>query len=219
MTMFESIHPRCSAAGIAALLLTLLPATGYNQVLAARAPQQVSLSAWIVLGTEDFKRGLQSADGKTLSADEPAIQAMLDEAVQNGAAELLAQPKLLTTERVAAEITVDLQVPFERAGQELIKTVRVELVMTPQIATAKDVALMVRLTSKLLTPATVSGTEVLTSDSRSLKSSALLPEGRTLILGGLIAGSDDLQLSKQKGKRREVLVLITPKVLGEAAQR
>jgi type II secretory pathway component GspD/PulD (secretin) len=82
------------------------------------------------------------------------------------------------------------------------------------VPSAKTVALTVKLTTKLFTPASVGDASVLTSDSRSLRSSALVPEGRTLILGGLIANTDPLQPAKKQGKRRELLVLITPQLIG-----
>ena len=212
--MLEHARRRFNTVCIAVLLTTLLPATGHNQVLAGRDPQQVSLSVRIVLGTEDFKRQLQSTDGTTVPADEPALQALLEQAVRNGEVELLDQSRSLTTERQALEVATDLQVLFEQTdrGSELIKTVRVELAMTPQVPSAKNVALAVKLTTKLFTPVTAGTTAVLTSDSRSLRSSSLIPEGHTLLLGGMIANTDLLQPAKKQGKRRELLALITPQV-------
>jgi hypothetical protein len=175
----------------------------------------VSLSVRIVLGTENFKRQLQSTDSTSVPTDEPALQALLDEAVRTGEVELLEESRSLTPERKAIEVATDLQVLFEQTdqGSELLKTVRVELAMTPQVPSAKNVALAVKLTTKLFTPTTAGDAAVLTSDSRSLRNNSLIPAGRTLLLGGMIANTDPLQPAKKQGKRRELLVLITPQVL------
>lgn len=215
--MRHSSSLRFTAIRLVAMFVVILPVLGHTQA-ARRYPRDVNINAWVVLATEDFRRELQSAGGAANLADVAVTRALLESASRSGDAQVVCQPVLMTPERTAADFGIDLLLPFERTNgtgnvERLEKQVRLALVFTPQFATDKDIALSVRVTTQFNEPATTDKAEVLVADARSLKSSALLPEGRTLVLGGVLNVPEPLRLAAAQGKRRELLVLVVPRAL------
>jgi len=221
--MKHSSRLRHIAPCLATLLALLVSVTGHTQV-ANRSPRQVSFSAWIVLATEDFKRGLQTAGGAGKLADEPVTRTLLEQATRSGDAVVVSQPVMVTKERVPAEFGIDLPLTFERTEQGAVtatleKAVRFDLVFTPQLVTGKDIALSVRITTKFSDPASTGKAQIAVSDARSLRSSFTLSDGQTLTLEGLLNNSESLRLAASQGKRRELLILVAPRILDPDTDR
>jgi type II secretory pathway component GspD/PulD (secretin) len=220
--MRHSSNVRFTAIRLATMFVLLLPVLGHAQT-ARRDVRQVSISAWVVLATEDFRRELQSAGGATNVADTTVVRTLLESAVRSGDAQLVSQPVLMTQERVPGEFGIDLPLPFERTNgtgnmETLEKQVRLAMVFTPQFATDKDIALSVRVTTQFNEPATTDKAQVLVADARSLKRSMLLPEGRTLVLAGVLNVPESLRLAAVQGKSREMLVLVAPRAVDGSEQ-
>lgn len=176
----------------------------------------------------------------------PANFAAVLHALQsNGAVNVLSTPNILTSDNKEAEIFVGQNVPFI-TGTNLTSTglsqqsverkdVGIDLKITPQISEGEYVKLDIYQEISAVVPTTVSSGSVTASDlvttKRSAKTSVLVKDKETVVIGGLIQDQETETVSKipllgdipgfgwlfkSKTKQRtktNLLIVLTPRII------
>jgi len=151
-----------------------------------------------------------------------------------GKVELLSNPRVLTSDRCQASIKQGQDIPFTTVSQngtntQLIEAV-LELQVTPQITPSGSVIMDLDITKNAPTKQQVNQGSI-GIDKREIKTSVLVEDGDTVVLGGVFEGSKTNNYSKvpwfadlpglgwlftssfQEDRKNELLIFITPKVV------
>jgi len=177
--------------------------------ISSKSDQQASDS-----GSGDLsKNGLKIVLGSLYAQQLLSIQ--LHALVQNGHAKVIANPSLLTSDGVSANIESGEEVPYQQGalsgGTSIsFKKAVMQLAVTPQITSSKTVRLKIQVHQDKVTAATVNGVPIISTEQ--LATSAVINKGNTLLLGGII--------EKQTSDQREgVPVLRHIPIIGLLFQR
>ena len=133
------------------------------------------------------KNGLKIVLG-SLSAQQ-LLSVQLHALIENGHAEVISNPSILTSDGVAANIESGEEVPYQegaRSGGTSIafKKAVMQLAVTPQLTANQMVKLQIQVHQDKVTPATVNGVPIISTEQ--LSTSAIIQKGNTLLLGGII---------------------------------
>lgn len=153
-----------------------------------------------------FGLGKFNAGGTSFAALIRALEA-------DGTSNILSTPTLLTMDNTEAEIVVGQNVPFitgsftstgagggASAGNPFQtierKNVGITLKIKPQINEGNAIKMEIEQKVDSLSPSTVTGASDLITNTRSIRTSVMVDDGKVIALGGLI--TDDLRESVQK---------------------
>lgn len=152
-------------------------------------------------------------------------------------AELISQPKVLTLNKQKARIETGQEVPYQEASSSgatsvSFKKAVLSLEVTPQITPDGHISLEVVVTKDSVGSTEFNGE--LAIDTREINTVALVPDGETLVLGGVFEETKDVTESKvpflgdlpaigklfkrtiDDHKKDELLIFITPKIVDNA---
>ena len=156
---------------------------------------------------------------------------------QEGRGEVVSSPRLLTSNQTKASIEQGLEVPYQSSAENggttvSFKEAKLKLEVTPQI-TPDDRVMMDLVISKDSLGAAVTGVSERPIDSRELKTTVLVKNGETVVLGGVFEKEE----SRSQGRipffgdlpyvgfmfkneyivdeTNELLIFITPKILSD----
>ena len=156
---------------------------------------------------------------------------------QEGRGEVVSSPRLLTSNQTKASIEQGLEVPYQSSAENggttvSFKEAKLKLEVTPQI-TPDDRVMMDLIISKDSLGAAVTGVSERPIDSRELKTTVLVKNGETVVLGGVFEKEE----SRSQGRipffgdlpyvgfmfkneyivdeTNELLIFITPKILSD----
>jgi type IV pilus assembly protein PilQ len=196
----------------------------------------VDLGAAAIAGTPPGALGMTLARGAdyVLNLELQALQA-------EGKGEIVSNPRVMTMDRCTAVMTQGIQIPVTTPGTPnspatvKYKDAVLELNATPQITPSGSVImnLLVKKDAQNTTTTNpVSGNPAI--DTRQIKTSVLVEDGETVVLGGVYEGTDSLNKNKipffadlpgigflftnstaQKIKQ-ELLIFVTPKIVKDA---
>ncbi|EPJ45760.1 MAG: type 4 fimbrial biogenesis protein PilQ [Osedax symbiont Rs1] len=193
------------------------------------APLAVDLG---VSAKSAIRLGYIGSNGFKLSAEISALST-------TGDAEVVSQPKIITTNGQPAEIQSGQQLPYivveDGASTVQFKDVVLSLKVTPQIAPGDLIALELELTQDSIGKTLPNG-EV-SINKNSLKTSVIVKDGDTIVLGGVYRNEKvnkyaktpvlgDLPLvgalfrqSRKAETKAELLIFITPKLIRKSLSR
>ncbi len=171
------------------------------------------------------------------------VKAMEDD----GRLEVLSRPQVLTADNRPATINIGQRVPLitdsrvtergDTINSFRYENVGVNLQVTPRIAPDGFVKLEVGTTNSSLSSTSVEINQNATVpiiNERRASTTVSVPDGQTVVIGGLISSSDDIRKkkvpllgdipylgavfrsTKKKTERRELLIMLTPQILGGA---
>lgn len=202
-----------------------LPGTGGG----IEAPLTVDLG---VTGQSALRLGYISTNGLQLSAEISALNTA-------GDAEVISQPKVITTNGQAAEIKSGQELPYivleDGTPTISFKDVVLSLKVTPQITPGDRVALELELTQDSIGAVLPNG-EV-SINKNSLKTSVIVKDNDTIVLGGVYRNETTNSVAKtpvlgdlpvvgklfrqtrKSEKKNELLIFITPKLIRERLNR
>ncbi|WP_415893195.1 type IV pilus secretin PilQ [Neptuniibacter sp. PT8_73] len=197
----------------------------FSQGLASETGLQVDLGATaanagaIAIG---FKPGSSAILGLELSALET-----------DGKAEVISQPKVLTTNGTQASIESGSEIPFQTVedGEVSIqfKDVVLKLDVTPRINPGDRIAMDLVIKQDSIGAVLPNGE--LSIDNNELKTSVVVPDGQTIVLGGVFKNETSEAVGKipllgdlpimgalfrnkeNKSEKTELLIFITPKLV------
>jgi type IV pilus assembly protein PilQ len=117
--------------------------------------------------------------------------------IENGHAQVIANPSVLTSDGVAANIESGEEVPYQQGALSggtsvAFKKAVMQLAVTPQLTSQKTVNLKIQVHQDKVTPTTVNGVPIISTEQ--LTTSAIIKKGSTLLLGGII----EKQMSEQE---------------------
>jgi len=157
----------------------------------------VDLGAAAIAGTPPGALGMTLAKGANyvLNLELQALQA-------EGKAELLSNPRVMTMDRCTAVMAQGVQIPVTTAASGLTaastvyKDAVLELDVTPQITPNGSVVmnLLIKKDSQNTTVNPVSGNPSI--DTRQVKTSVLVENGETVVLGGVYESTDSTGKNK-----------------------
>ncbi len=193
------------------------------------APLTVDLG---VTAQSAIRLGYISSNGIQLNAEISALNTA-------GDAEVISQPKVITTNGQAAEIKSGQELPYVvvKDGTPTIsfKDVVLSLKVTPQITPGDRVALELELTQDSIGSVLPNG-EV-SINKNSLKTSVIVKDNDTIVLGGVYRTESTNSVAKtpvlgdlpvigklfrqtrKTDKKNELLIFITPKLIRESLTR
>ncbi|MEH6445712.1 MAG: type IV pilus secretin PilQ [Oceanospirillaceae bacterium] len=179
-----------------------------------------------------IRLGYISTSGVQLSAEISALST-------TGDAEIVSQPKIITTNGQAAEIQSGQELPYVviEDGTPTIsfKDVVLSLKVTPQITPGDRVSLILELTQDSIGAVLPNG-EV-SINKNSLKTSVIVKDSDTIVLGGVYRNEITNSIAKtpvlgdlpvigrlfrqtrKTEKKNELLIFITPKLIRESLSR
>ena len=154
-----------------------------------------------------------------------------------GEAELLSNPKLLTTDRCEAVIKQGTEIPYQTSSGNLgtniqFKDAVLELKVTPQITPSGSVLMDLYITKN--SPGEVAPNGEVTIDTREIGTSVLVDNGDTVVLGGVFEGDKSYNEKRvpwfadlpglswlftnsvEIDRKAEMLIFVTPKVVKES---
>jgi type IV pilus assembly protein PilQ len=180
-------------------------------------------------GQSAIRLGYVSQNGLSLSAELSALNS-------TGDAEIVSQPKIITTNGKAAEIESGQELPYVVVNDGTptveFKDVVLSLKVTPQITPGDQIALELEVKQDSVGQVLSNG-EV-SINKNLLKTSVVVKDGDTIVLGGIYRNATtnalaktpvlgDLPLigglfrqSKKSVQKNELLIFITPKLLRES---
>ena len=189
------------------------------------APSDISPTS-IAFRVADF------ADGTLLDLELSALE-------KEDKAEIVASPRLLTSNQTAGYISQGVEIPYVQAASSGATTVTfkpavLSLKVTPQITPDNRIILDLEITqdSRGENVQTPTGTAV-SIDTQRIGTQALVKNGETIVLGGIfqqqiIDNVNKVPLlgdipylgyffrnSQKKNERRELLIFVTPKIVTE----
>ncbi len=197
-------------------------------VLPPDAPLSVDLGV-SGTGQSAIRLGYISQSGLQLSAELSALNS-------TGDAEIVSQPKVITTNGKSAEIESGQELPYtiveDGTATVQFKDVVLSLKVTPQITPGDRIALELELKQDSIGQVLPNG-EV-SINKNSLKTSVVVKDGDTIVLGGVYRNSatnllaktpllGDLPIigalfrqTKKSVQKNELLIFITPKLLRQS---
>jgi type IV pilus assembly protein PilQ len=151
-------------------------------------------------------------------------------------AELLSNPRVMTTDRVQAKIKQGVQIPYQTQSQDgpvtqLVDAV-LELEVTPQITPSGSVIMELKIKKDAPGDSISTGGELTVAiDTREVSTTVQVEDGETIVLGGIYESTNsesdnsipwfsDLPMvgwmfmnTNPKRNKKELLVFITPKIV------
>lgn len=169
------------------------------------------------------------ADGSLLDVKLSALE-------KAGHAELISSPSLFTTNQQPASIEAGEEVPYQEVSESggtavVFKKAVLGLKVIPQILPGNNVLLQLQINQDRPSHRMVQG--VPTISTRQMKTSVLVKNGQTMVLGGIYETNEERGqlrlpfisqvpliglLFKQQSKRenkRELLIFVTPKIIAQ----
>ncbi len=164
-----------------------------------------------------------------------AIGLEIDALQTEDAGKVIASPRIMTADRIAASIEQGTEIPYQEASSSGATTVSfkkavLSLKVTPQITPDNRVVMQVEINKD--TPNTtllVGGTPSI--DSKNVKTQVLVENGGTVVIGGIYQQTVDTTVNKvpvlgdvpflgalfrskaEKNNRSELIVFLTPRVV------
>ncbi len=154
----------------------------------------------------------------------------------NGQAEIISQPKIVTMNGKTASIESGREIPFQTVedGEVKIefKDVVLRLEVTPRINPGDRIAMDLLIKQDSLGDTTFNGQ--ITIDNNELMTSVVVPDGQTIVLGGVFQNESSETINKtpllgdipvlgnlfknkeNTGIKTELLIFITPKLIRES---
>lgn len=164
------------------------------------------------------------------------LQLELSALINEGRAQNLANPKVITVDQGEASIETGTQIPYQEASSSGATSVSFQkavlgLTVSPQITPDGRVLLDMNVTQDSIGNISVQGTPAI--NTNVLKTQVLVEDGETVVLGGAFRETDnnnyeripffgDLPyvgfLFRRRGsenRKQELLIFVTPKIIGE----
>jgi general secretion pathway protein D len=185
-----------------------------------------------------------AADGSTFNLTAPGFAALFSLSQFEDAVNVLSTPHILTSDNSEAEIFVGQNVPFlssiERqsstAGQPLLQSIErkdtgIKLTIKPKISKGDYVKLDIYQEISAISSTTTAGAADLITTKRSAKTSVVVKNEQTVVIGGLIQTRKTKNVSKvpllgdiplfgrlfrfnsDRTEKTNVLVFITPRII------
>jgi len=168
-------------------------------------------------------------------ADSSLLDVKLAALEQEGRGELISSPSLLTASRQTASIEAGEEIPYQEASSSgattvVFKKAVLSLKVTPQILPDKKILLQLQINQDRPNTRVVLGVPAIST--RQMITNVLIPNGHTVVLGGIYESDVDdhaegfpflgkipilgwlLQEHKHRLTKRELLVFVTPKIVG-----
>jgi len=153
-----------------------------------------------------------------------------------GYAEIVAQPKVVTSDKQSAEIKSGKQIPYQEASASgatsvSFKDAVLRLLVTPQITPDNHVIMDLAISKDSISEVTQSGTPAI--DITQLRTKVLVPNGETVVLGGVFGldtNSSEVKVpvlgdipylgrlfkhTVRGETKTELLIFITPKIIAD----
>lgn len=151
-----------------------------------------------------------------------------------GRGKVISSPKLLTADRQAAYIESGSEIPYQERTKEgntstAFKKAVLSLKVTPEVTDNNAINLIIQLNQDKVSHLTINGVPAI--DTRKIQTQALVPNGGTIVLGGIYEWNDShkttcvpilgyipilgLLFQKQETKleRKELLIFVTPRII------
>ena len=151
-----------------------------------------------------------------------------------GRGKVISSPKLLTADRQAAYIESGSEIPYQERTKEgntstTFKKAVLSLKVTPEVVNNNAINLIIQLNQDKVSHLTVNGVPAI--DTRKIQTQALVPNGGTIVLGGIYEWSNShsitrvpilgyipvlgllFQKQETKMERKELLIFVTPKII------
>lgn len=167
-------------------------------------------------------------------ADNSLLDVKLAALENQGHGELISSPSLFTANQQMASIEAGEEIPYQEASSSgattvVFKKAVLSLKVTPQLLPDKKVLLQLQINQDRPNARLVLG--VPTISTRQLMTSVLVPNGQTVVLGGIFevnteSSSEGLpflsklpvfgwlfQVNNQRRSKRELLIFVTPRVI------
>lgn len=164
------------------------------------------------------------------------VQLELSALINEGRAQNLANPKVITVDQGEASIETGTQIPYQEASSSGATSVSFQkavlgLTVSPQITPDGRVLLDMNVTQDSIGNISVQGTPAI--NTNVLETQVLVEDGETVVLGGAFRETDnnnyeripffgDLPyvgfLFRRRGsenRKQELLIFVTPKIIGE----
>lgn len=192
------------------------------------------------LGVSALSATPPGALGMTLARGADYVLNLELQALQiEGKAEIVSNPRVMTMDRCTAVMMQGIQIPYQTqsiAGGVTVTTTTfkdavLELNATPQITPAGSVImnLLVKKDAPNYTVLTAQGNPSI--DKREVKTSVLVEDGETIVLGGVYEGTESMNKNKipffadlpgigflftnssEQKTKKELLIFVTPKIM------
>mgnify|MGYP000097224261 CR=1 FL=1 len=182
-----------------------------------------------VLSPTSLAIGIKPGSSSLLALELSALQS-------DGQAEIISQPKIVTMNGKTASIESGREIPFQTVedGEVKIefKDVVLRLEVTPRINPGDRIAMDLLIKQDSLGDTTFNGQ--ITIDNNELVTSVVVPDGQTIVLGGVFQNETSETINKtpllgdlpvlgnlfknkeNTGVKTELLIFITPKLIRES---
>ena len=168
--------------------------------------------------------------GRFLNLEISALEA-------DGKGKVISSPRVVTTDQIKAVIEQGVNLPYQEASSSGATSVKyqkavLKLEVTPQITPEGGVIMDVDITNDSVGRETLSGYAI---DTKRIQTNVLVENGGTVVIGGIYTMSEANDVSKvpllgdipiignlfksrkNVAEKREMLVFITPRIMGERA--
>lgn len=195
-------------------------------------PQNLNVDLGVTsTGASRIAFGLLSMSDVMLDLELSALQA-------DGKGEIVATPKVLTTDKQKARIAAGTQIPYQTAtssGATAIQFINAELSLevTPNITPDGRIGMELFVNSD--SPGEVQATGVRAIDTNRVATNVLIDDGQTVVLGGIFQNQTSNAVSKtpflgdlpyvgrlfkkdvQSNNKQELLIFVTPRLVTNTA--
>ena len=176
-----------------------------------------------------FAIGIKPGSSSLLALELSALQS-------DGQAEIISQPKIVTMNGKKAWIDSGRKIPYQTVEDGEVKIefedVVLRLEVTPRINPGDRIAMDLLITQDSVGDTTFNGQ--ITIDKNELKTAVVVPDGQTIVLGGVFQNSTSETINKtpllgdlpvlgnlfknkeNTGVKTELLIFITPKLIRES---
>jgi type IV pilus assembly protein PilQ len=181
-------------------------------------------------GASRLALGLISMSDMMLDLELSALQA-------DGKGEVIATPKVLTTDKQKARVAAGTQIPYQTAtssGATAIKFINAELSLevTPNITPDGRIGMELNVNSD--SPGEVQATGVRAIDTNRVSTNVLIDDGQTVVLGGIFQNQTGNSTTKtpflgdlpyvgrlfrkesQTNSKQELLIFVTPRLVNNS---
>ena len=164
------------------------------------------------------------------------VQLDLSALINEGRAQNLANPKVITVDQGEARIETGTQIPYQEASSSGATSVSFQkavlgLTVSPQITPDDRVLLDMNVTQDSLGNISVQGTPAI--NTNVLETQVLVEDGETVVLGGVFRETDNNNFERipffgdlpyvgfmfrrrgEENRKQELLIFVTPKIIGE----
>ena len=193
-------------------------------------------SGLIALGVGPETTSTLSLD---ILADDVLLGLELSAMESNNAAEVIAQPKVITGDKQQATIESGSEIPYTTSDGDSVTTIFRDAVLkldvTPQITPDNRIIMQLKINQDSLgvNVDAAEGGQIPTIDTTELNTRVLVGDGQTVVLGGIFTQTNSKTVSKvpllgdipylgrlfrndlDENEKREILIFITPRILSE----